>query len=162
MKKWTILLLVGVIALTIVVVPASAKTIRTPVEGQEVCGDLNDIVFDPFDLHARDGWMVCTDTFDDDRLTGEALVMVNWNFKFFNYHPYGPMWGTVHLENQDGYWEGSWVGEITKLEGDSYINSILRGHGAYEGLQARLLYFKESTSSSYVISGFIMNPGGNK
>jgi len=158
MKKWMLFILVGLTALIVMVVPVSAQTIRTPVEGQEVCGELNDIVFDPFDLHARNGWMNCTDTFDDNRLSGDAIVTVNWNFKFFNYHPYGPMWGTVHLENENGYWEGTWVGEITKLEGYSYINTILRGHDAYEGLQARLSYF--GISPTYEISGFIMNPGG--
>ena len=162
MKKWMLLLLVGLIALIVMVVPVSAQTTITPVEGEEVCGPVMGIEFDPFDLHARNGWMNCTDTIDGEpRLTGDVFLTVNWNFKFFNYHPYGPMWGTVHLENEDGYWEGTWVGEITKLEGESYINSVLRGHGDYEGLQARLSYFKDSPmSSTYQISGFIMDPGG--
>ena len=158
MKKWMLYILVGLIALTVMVVPVSAQTIRTPVEGEEVCGDLNDIVFDPFDLHARNGWMDCTDTYNDNRLTGYALVTVNWNFKFTT-HPYGPMWGKIRLSNDDGYWEGTWVGEITKLEGYSYIKTVLRGHGDYEGLQARLSYFK-GDFSYYEISGFIMDPGG--
>jgi len=162
MKKWTILVLAVMITLSVRVQPVSAQTIITPVEGDEVCGPVLGIDPINFDLHARNAWSYCTDTmYGEPRLTGEAVVTINWNFKFTT-HPYGPMWGTVRLINENGYWEGSWVGEITKLEGYSYINVVSRGYGDYEGLQARLNYFKDSPmSSTYQVSGFIMDPGGD-
>jgi hypothetical protein len=167
MKKWTILLLVGVMALTVVVVPASAQTIRTDYVGSEECGDV--ITSDAREwfsedgvYHVRYGWLECTDTVPSEpRVSGDVFLTVNWNFQFTITHPFGPMWGKIRLENEGGYWEGIWVGEITELEGSSHIYAVMRGYGDYEGLQARATYFKDSPmSSTYQVSGFIMNPGG--
>jgi len=167
MKKWTILLLVGVIALTVVVVPASAQTIRTPYEGSEECGDVitsyaREWFSEDGVYHVRNGLLECTDTLPSEpRVSGDVFLTVNWNFQFIMGRPFGPMWGKIHLENEGGYWEGIWVGEITELEGYSYIDAVMRGYGDYEGLQARATYFKNSPlSSTYQVSGFIMNPGG--
>jgi hypothetical protein len=76
---------------------------------------------------------------------------------------YGPMWGTVRLDNAGGYWEGSWTGERTELQGFSYIQAVLRGHGGYEGLQARATYVRESPdpTAPFVIQGVVMEPRGN-
>jgi len=161
MKKWTLIILVGLIALSATMVkPVSAQTIRTPYEGEEVCGPVMGI--DPlnFEMHARNAWSYCTDETNDPRISGEVFVTINWNFKFITY-PYGPMWGTIRLSNDGGYWEGSWVGEITKLEGYSYIYAVMRGYGDYAGLQARATYFKDSPlSSTYQVTGIIIDPGG--
>jgi len=166
MKKLTFVFLVSLIALAFLVAPVSAKTIRTEYTGSEECGDviMSDArvwFSDGGLMHVRNGGIECTDIVDDDRITGEVFVTVNWNFKFTPQNPYGPMWGTIRLDNEGGYWEGTWVGEITELEGYSYIYAVMRGFGDYEGLQARATYFKDSPSSStYQVTGFIMNPGG--
>ncbi len=166
MKKWMLLILVGLIALTVMVVPVTAQTIRTDYTGSEVCGDviMSDArvwFSDGGLMHVRNGWIGCTDDVTDPRISGEVFVTVSWNFKFTPQHPYGPMWGKIFLDNDGGYWEGSWVGEITEFEGNSYIYAVMRGYGDYEGLQARANYFKDSPmSSTYQVSGFIMEPGG--
>ncbi len=166
MKKMTFLFLVSLIALAFLVTPVSAKTIKTPYEGSEECGDV--ITLDAREwfsedgvYHVRDGWLECTDTVPSEtRVSGDVSLTVNWNFQFTMTHPFGPMWGKIHLESEGGYWEGIWVGEITELEGYSYIHAVMRGFGDYEGLQARANYFKDSLSSTYQISGVIMEPGG--
>jgi hypothetical protein len=167
MKKMTIVCLVSLIALAFLVAPVSAKTIRTPYVGSEECGDV--ITSDGREwfsedgvYHVRNGWLECTDTVPDEpRVSGDVFLTVNWNFQFTTTHPYGPMWGKIRLDNEGGYWEGIWVGEITELEGYSYIHAVMRGFGDYEGLQARANYFKDSPlSSTYQISGVIMEPGG--
>jgi len=167
MKKWTFIILVGLIALGVMVKPVSAQTIRTPYEGSEECGDV--ITSDGREwfsedgvYHVRKGWLECTDTVPGEpRVSGDVFLTINWNFQFTMTHPYGPMWGTVRLSNDDGYWEGIWVGKITELEGYSYISALMRGYGDYEGLQARANFFKDSPmSSTYQISGVIMDPGG--
>ena len=166
MKKWTLLILVGVIAMIVLVAPVSAQTIRTDYTGIEECGEvmMSDArvwFSDDGLMHVRNGWIDCTDAVNDPRIGGEVFVTVNWNFQFTMTHPYGPMWGKIRLDNEGGYWEGSWVGEITELEGYSYIYAVMRGYGEYEGLQARATYFKNSPmSNTYQVSGFIMNPGG--
>jgi len=167
MKKWMILLLVGVIALSIMVKPVAAQTIRTDYEGSEECGDV--ITSDAREwfsedgvYHVRNGWLECTDTVPGEpRVSGDVFLTINWNFQFTMTYPFGPMWGTIHLENEGGYWEGIWVGEITELEGYSYIYTVMRGFGNYKGLQARANFFKDSPmSSTYHFTGVIMEPGG--
>jgi hypothetical protein len=73
------------------------------------------------------------------------------------------MWGTFRIENEEGYWEGSWVGERTEVQGFSYIRGVLHGHGAYEGLQARAEYVRESPdpTAPFTVHGMVMEPGGN-
>jgi hypothetical protein len=167
MKKLTIVFLVSLIAMAFLVAPVSAKTIRTPYVGSEECGGV--ITSDGREwfseygvYHVRNGTLECTDTVPDEpRVSGDVFLTINWNFQFTTTHPFGPMWGKIRLVNEGGYWEGIWVGKITELEGDSYIHSVMRGFGGYEGLQARANFFKDSSmSSTYQISGFIMDPGG--
>lgn len=76
---------------------------------------------------------------------------------------YGPMWGKVHLSNPGGYWEGSWTGIREELNGFSYIQVVMRGHEAYEGLQARAMLIRESPDpgAPYQIQGLILEPGGH-
>ena len=167
MKKLTIVFLVSLIAMAFLVAPVSAKTIRTPYVGSEECGGV--ITSDGREwfseygvYHVRNGTLECTDTVPDEpRVSGDVFLTINWNFQFTTTHPFGPMWGKIRLDNEGGYWEGIWVGKITEHEGDSYIHSVMRGFGGYEGLQARANFFKDSSmSSTYQISGFIMDPGG--
>lgn len=71
------------------------------------------------------------------------------------------MWGTFIIENDDGTWEGSWVGKRIE-QGRSYIRGVLHGHGDYEGLQARVDYVRESPDPTvpFTVHGVLMDPGG--
>lgn len=168
MKKWTILVLVSVIALIVVVVPADAKTIRTEYEGVSTCGPViggQDRISKGGVSRLRGGSLACTDVVDDERINGDELLTVNYNFKFADppVFIYGPMWGKARISNENGYWEGSWVGERTKEDGYSYIRAVLRGYGDYEGLQARVDYIRESPdpAAPYQVYGVIMETGGH-
>ena len=68
------------------------------------------------------------------------------------------------MENDGGYWEGTWTGERTELQGSSYIRAIMRGHGDNEGLQAWASYVRESPdpTAPFVIQGVATEPGGNR
>ena len=167
MKKWTLILLVSLMSLSFLVVPAAAKAPRTVYEGDSTCGDVigaREWVSEGGILHARDGHLFCDTVVSDDRYSGEEVVSVNYNFQFAPspVFIYGPMWGKIRVSNQDGYWEGSWVGKRTALEGYSYIRAVLRGHGDYEGLQARVKYVRLSPDPTvpYQVYGVIMEPGG--
>lgn len=122
MKKWLVMLLVSLIAVTFVVVPATASTIRTDYSGVSTCGpvlDAREWISEDGVLHARDGQLICITVVNDDRISGEEQLSVNYNFQFADPPVliHGPMWGKVHISNTGGYWEGSWVGSVQNLRG---------------------------------------------
>ena len=167
MKKWTVILLSSLIAVAFVIVPAAAATIRTDFSGGSTCGQVMEArewISDDGVLHARDGLITCTTVVDDDRYSGEEEVTINYNFQFAPspVFVYGPMWGKIRVSNEGGFWEGSWVGQRTELQGFSYIQAVLRGFGDYEGLQARVDYIRLSPAPTapYQVHGVIMDPGG--
>ena len=169
MKKQLLVLVAGLMVLSILAAPVQAGTIRTDYEGLEhYVGPLSpgrQWISEDGVLHIRGGQEAYRDEVDDPRLCGDTVVTLNANF-----HPadppvfvYGRMWGTFRIENEGGYWEGSWVGERTELEGFSHIRGVLHGHGAYEGLQARAEYVRESPdpTASFAVHGVVMDPGGD-
>ena len=168
-KKWLITLILSLITLSILAVPAAAKTIRTEYEGVEDCDPEvlggRQWVSEDGVLHIRDGQLACTDVVNDSRISGDVLVVVNLNYQFAAppVFFYGPMWGKVRIENEGGYWEGSWVGTRDDLNGFSYIQIMVKGYGEYDGFQARATLTRESPDpgAPYQILGTIMEPRGH-
>jgi hypothetical protein len=166
MKKRLLILVAGLIVLSILVAPVAARTIRTEYYGFEYfVGSLSPgrewvsgAVY-----HVRGAQEAYEDVVSDPRLCGDTLVTINANFQFADWPVivYGPMWGTFRIDNDGGYWEGSWVGQRTE-QGFSYIRGVGRGYGAYEGLQARVDYVRESPAFTdpFVVCGVVMDPGG--
>jgi len=168
MKKWTVILLVSVIALIFMVVPAAAATIPTDYSGVSDCGPVTDArewISDDGVLHARDGRLTCITVVNDNRISGEEQLTVNYNFQFTGppVFIYGPMWGTISVVNEGGCWAGSWVGQRTEFDGFTYIKAVLRGYEDYKGLQARVDYIRLTSdpTAPYQVSGVIMEPGGD-
>jgi hypothetical protein len=168
MKKRLFIFVAGLVVLSILAAPVAAGTIRTEYEGVEYFVESispgREWVSDDGVYHVRGAQEAYEDVVDDPRLCGELVVTINANFAFADYPVivYGPMWGTTRIENENGYWEGSWVGQRTE-EGFSYIRCVLHGHGAYEGLQARVEYARESPvfTDPFAVHGVVMEPGGN-
>ena len=167
MKKRLVILVAGLIVLSILAAPVAARTTRTEYEGFEYFVDSlspglewvsGDRVY-----HARGAQEAYEDVVSDPRLSGDLVVTINANFQLAAppVYVYGPMWGTTRLDNEDGYWEGSWVGKRTE-QGFSYIRVVMQGHGAYEGLQARADYARESPvfTDPFTVHGVLMDPGG--
>jgi hypothetical protein len=154
----------GLLLLSFLATPVSAGTTRTEFEGwstpQECpwCAPGRVWVSEDWVLHIRGMQEYDLNDYSDPRIAGSNLVTVNVNMQLPEV--YGPMWGTAHIEKDDGYWEGSWVGYRT-AEGGSYIQEILHGHGAYEGLQARLDLMREDPNAPFWVEGVIMDPGGD-
>jgi hypothetical protein len=73
------------------------------------------------------------------------------------------MWGKIRIENDGGYWTGSWVGERAEETGFTYIRVVMQGHGNYEGLQARTTYVREHPDPSveFQVHGVIMESSGH-
>ena len=167
MKKQLIILVAGLIVLSILAAPVAAGTIRTEYEGFEYFVEAlspglewvsGDRVY-----HARGAQEAYVDDVSDPRLCGDIVVTINCNFHLADapVFVYGPMWGTSRIDNEDGYWEGSWVGKRTE-QGFSYIRAVMKGHGAYEGLQARADYARESPvfTDPFAVHGVVLDPGG--
>ena len=168
MKKRLFILVAGLVVLSILAAPVAAGTTRTEYEGFEYFVDSlspgREWVSDDGVYHVRGAQEAYEDVVSDPRLCGDTVVTINGNFQFAD-EPvivYGPMWGTTRLDNEDGYWEGSWVGKRTESEGFSYIRGVFFGHGAYEGLQARVDYVRESPhfTDPFSVHGVVMDPGG--
>jgi len=159
----------GLIMLSILAGPVAAGTIRTEYEGFEYYVESVapgwQWVSEDGVLHIRGGQEAYRDEVGDARISGDVLVTLNANFHFADapVKVYGPMWGTLRIDNDGGYWEGSWVGKRTESQGFSYIRVVMRGHGDYEGLQARAEYVRESPDpvALFAVHGEIMEPGGD-
>ena len=166
MKKQLSVLVVGLIVLSILAVPVQAGIIRTEYAGLEYyVGPLSpgrQWISEDGVLHIRGGQETYRDEVGDPRLCGDTVVTLNANFHLADppVFVYGPMWGTFRIENEGGYWEGSWVGVRTELQGFSYIRGVLHGHGAYDGLQARAEYVRESPdpTAPFAVHGVLMEP----
>ena len=166
MKKRLTIFMAALMILSILAAPVAAGTSRTEYEGYEYLeGEIGGgrmWISDEGVLLIRDFQEAYRDEVDDQRLCGDLVVTINGNFQFTeSFEMYGPMWGTSVLENDGGYWEGSWVGKRTE-EGYSYIRCVMHGHGDYEGLQARVDYVRESPDPTvpFTVHGVLMDPGG--
>jgi hypothetical protein len=83
----------------------------------------------------RDARATCTDTMNDPRVSGSAVLTFNYD----GWTPPGSsqsiavQWGTGRLSTTGGMWDGRWAGVIyPELRDD--ITIWYRGTGAYAGL----------------------------
>ncbi|MGD8474198.1 MAG: hypothetical protein PVH59_08735 [Anaerolineae bacterium] len=167
MKKRLTIFVAALMILSILAAPVAAGTIRTDYSGVEnfevALSSGVEWVSEDGIYHVRGAQEAYTDVVSDPRLCGDTVVTINANFQLAAppVYVYGPMWGTVIIESNDGYWEGSWVGKRTE-QGWSYIRGVLHGHGDYEGLKARADYVRESPYATvpFTVHGVLMDPGG--
>jgi hypothetical protein len=107
----------------------------------------------------RDGVAVLTLAMNDPRVTG----MATWDFDVDFYGllgsgALGPEWGPLHLETDDGAWEGPCSG-ATWRDGDGLLMSCwLVGVEAHEGSTFYLALEKAAGASSAEVDGIIF-PG---
>jgi hypothetical protein len=167
MRKRLFILVAGLIVLSILAAPVAAGTIRTDYEGFEYfVGPVSpgrQWVSEDGVLHMRGVQQAFQDDVSDPRVSGYVVLTLNGNLQFADPPVmfYGRMWGTARIDNDGGYWEGSFVGERTE-QGFTYGHVVLHGHGAYEGLQARADFVREDPdpTAPSSIHGVVMEPGG--
>jgi hypothetical protein len=72
----------------------------------------------------------------------------------------GPMWGTFHLVNDGGSWEGTWTGERDE-QGFAYIRVVGHGMGGYAGLHYEMQAQRLSPDpfALYQFEAWILDPG---
>ena len=150
MKKTLLIVLACLMMLSVVVIPVSAQNTWTEFAGsstkvEDLPGGESWFSKDGTKLFARnlkESWAV---EMDDERLDGDLTLTYSGNFNVtdFPVFVYGPMMGSVQIENADGYWEGRISGERTEV-GSNYLFSVLHGHGDYEGMLAHVYFVRET------------------
>ena len=150
MKKTLFVVVACLMMLSVVVIPVTAQETWTEFVGSSTkLGDLDGgeswFSKDGTKLFARDLRESWTVEMDDTRLGGDLTLTYSGNFHVtdFPVFIYGPIMGSVLIENADGYWEGRISGERTK-EGCNYLFSVMHGHGDYEGMLAHVYFVRET------------------
>jgi hypothetical protein len=100
------------------------------------------------------------DVNSDSRLTGIETITSNANFKpapSSELGLAGNLWGTFHIENEGGAWDGTFTSEITE-GGEYFYRGVAHGSGGYEGLSAHFEAYRNGHSGPFTISGWILEP----
>lgn len=112
--------------------------------------------------HLRGGEALFTVEATDPRVSGDEVITINYDMKVVDPPVYitGPMWGTFRVENDGGYWKGTWVG-VRDKRGFSYIEYVGSGGGGYAGLKIRVHdeRLDPDPTALYHWTGYILDPG---
>ncbi len=99
-----------------------------------------------------------TDTTTDSRLNGTDFVVINGMMDPVTNS--GEAWGTFEVVNDQGSWSGHWVGRVDN--GNWFIDGLLHGSGAYDGLLANWSYRPNpDPAGCSLISGYIVETGAS-
>jgi len=96
----------------------------------------------------------------DPRVTGEETVVSNGNFRpapSSELGLAGRLWGTFHIENEGGVWDGTFTSEITE-GGEYFYRGVADGSGGYEGLIGHWEAYRNGHSGPFTLSGWILEP----
>lgn len=130
-------IVVALFVLLALAMPAAAKTDRIPFSGVDTFIAQTDPgrqwVSDDGILHVRGSVSTYTSTSDSVYYAGEAVIVVNYNLDLATGN--GQLWGTSHLSNGDGGFDGTWVGKFIAYSWEGKGQS--KGFGDMAGYQQR-------------------------
>ncbi|MGE5642885.1 MAG: hypothetical protein ACM3Y8_07725, partial [Byssovorax cruenta] len=96
----------------------------------------------------------------DPRVTGTETIITNANFRpapSSELGLAGHLWGTFHIENEGGAWNGIFASEITE-GGEYFYRGVAHGSGGYEGLVGHWEAYRNGHSGAFTLSGWILEP----
>ena len=96
----------------------------------------------------------------DPRVSGEETIVSNGNFRpapSSELGLAGHLWGTFHIENEGGMWDGTFTSEITE-DGQYFYRGVAHGSGGYEGLKGHWEAYRNGHSGQFTLSGWILEP----
>jgi hypothetical protein len=96
----------------------------------------------------------------DPRVTGQETIVSNGNFRpapSSELGLAGHLWGTFHIENAGGTWDGTFTSEITE-DGEYFYRGVAHGSGGYEGLIGHWEAYRNGHSGQFTLSGWILEP----
>ena len=144
--------------------PAMASAQRTAFTGTSNFGgtlDVGEWTFLPSgNLLARGIVEVYYDVNTDPRVTGEETIVSNGNFRpapSSELGLAGYLWGTFHIENEGGTWDGTFTSEITE-DGQYFYRGVAHGSGGYEGLVGHWAAYRNGHAGPFALSGWILEP----
>ena len=111
-------------------------------------------------ISARGIVEVYQDVNTDPRVTGEETIVSHANFKpapSSELGLAGHLWGTFHIENEGGTWDGTFTSEITE-DGQYFYRGVAHGSGGYEGLKGHWEAYRNGHSGPFTLSGWILEP----
>jgi hypothetical protein len=143
---------------------AMAKAQRTPFTGTSSFGetiDAGEWTFLPNgNVIARGGIERYDDIATDPRATGQETIVSNGNFRpapSSEIGLAGHLWGTFHIVNEGGAWDGTFTSEITE-DGEYFYRGVAHGSGGYEGLIGHWEAYRNGHSGPFALSGWILEP----
>jgi hypothetical protein len=166
LRRLLMMCVLVVLALSIVVVPVSAKENKGYFSGKECEIDSPPNTPPPTIRPLSDGRELWTDlisyntvTSNNPRISGSLVFRLNFIVDWASGN--GPTWGKIVLTNGSGGWSGLYVGE---LEGFGWtMHAILLGTGAFKGLVAKMEItgWNDGTlvHNCFDIAGNVMNKG---
>jgi hypothetical protein len=144
--------------------PAMAKAQRTTFTGTSNFGETiqaGEWTFLPSgNVLARGIVETYNDVGSDSRVTGQETIVSNGNFRPAPSSPLGlagHLWGTFHIENEGGTWDGTFTSEITE-GGEYFYRGVAHGSGGYEGLKGHWEAYRNGHSGPFELSGWILEP----
>ena len=96
----------------------------------------------------------------DPRVTGLETIISNGNFRpapSSELGLAGHLWGTFHIENEGGAWDGTFTSEITE-GGEYFYRGVADGSGGYEGLKGHWEAYRNGHSGPFTLNGWILEP----
>jgi hypothetical protein len=100
------------------------------------------------------------DVATDARVTGEETIVSNGNFRpapSSELGLAGQLWGTFHIENEGGAWDGTFTSEITE-DGEYFYRGVAHGSGGYEGLVGHWEAYRNGHFGPFALNGWILEP----
>ena len=100
------------------------------------------------------------DVNSDPRVSGTETIVSNANFRPAPSSEIGLagfLWGTFHIENDGGAWDGTFTSEITE-EGEYFYRGVAHGSGGYEGLVGHWEAIRNAHSGPFTLKGWILEP----
>ena len=163
-QKYLYMLVFVLVAALLPTSPAMAGAQRTPFTGTSNFGEtLNagEWKFLPNgNILARGIVERYNDVGTDPRVTGQETIVSNGNFKpapSSELGLAGHLWGTFHIENEGGAWDGTFTSEITE-DGEYFYRGVAHGSGGYEGLVGHWEAYRNGHSGPFTLSGWILEP----
>ena len=142
--------------------PAMAKAQRTAFTGTSNFGETLNAgewtYLASGNVLARGIVEVYHDVNTDPRVTGTETIVTNANFRpapSSELGLAGHLWGTFHIENEGGAWNGIFASEITE-GGEYFYQGVAHGSGSYDGLTAHFEAYRNGHSGPFTISGWIL------
>ena len=162
--KYLSMLVLALVAVLLSASPAMAGAQRTLFTGTSSFGEtLNagEWTFLPIgNVLARGIVEIYNDVGTDSRVTGQETIVSNGNFRpapSSELGLAGHLWGTFHIENEGGAWDGTFTSEITE-GGEYFYRGVAHGSGGYDGLTAHFEAYRNGHSGPFTISGWILEP----